>query len=307
LFFIPQQVSREIVSRHINYLCIPECSNKTEQDKVVNQDESKPLHTPHFPEVEKWPHRPLFIGNALDVQQTAKDDDCSYPIGIPFDFETELFRGSALVRVRYLESSMNVVGDEKYFFGRKRMSQFIVQGRFLRPIPCSDVQFGAEFNLPLVQPPPSFLHKIIKRIVRRVSPGIEVELRGDKPKILVTLAESVQVLRRDVPGDEPDITSIDLQEHNELGLASKQRRQYFAQPDQAARHVFDTDHVYTFESFDDFMDYKYYKMNIVVMKYNLANTLNSQPLRHMAKSKKCGSYLYFFSMMHESLLPVTYP
>jgi len=61
----------------------------------------------------------------------------SYPIGIPFEVESDLFVGKALLRVKGL------VGDDpegdKYFSGRCRTYQHVIQGRFKEEIPVSDL------------------------------------------------------------------------------------------------------------------------------------------------------------------------
>jgi len=261
-----------------------------------------------LPDPTLWQYRPLFIENKLINEKHKEERDIdqvpqSCPIGIPFDFETDLFKGKALIRMRGLESSEDIEGNKNYFHGRKRKSQTVIQGKFKDAMNYADVQIGREYELPLKQPPPYIINSMIKQILRRVSPAIEVELCGEKPKVLSTLAESAQILRKDVPGKEPDITSIDLKENNELGISSKKRKKYFTYPKKASNHIFDTDHIYTFECYDDSMDYKEYTMNIVIMNYDMANTLNGQPFQVMAKNKKLGKHLYLFNIMHEHLLP----
>ena len=62
----------------------------------------------------------------------------SYPIGIPFKIETDLFVGKALLRVKGLANSDDPEGD-KYFSGRCRTYQHVIQGRFKEEIPVSDL------------------------------------------------------------------------------------------------------------------------------------------------------------------------
>jgi len=62
----------------------------------------------------------------------------AYPVGIPFEFETDLFVGKALLRVKGLANSDDPEGD-KYFSGRCRTYQHVIQGRFKEEIQVSDL------------------------------------------------------------------------------------------------------------------------------------------------------------------------
>jgi len=61
-----------------------------------------------------------------------------YPIGIPFDIETDLFVGKMLLRVKGLPNSNDPNGDE-YFKGRCRTYQHVIQGRFKEEISFTDL------------------------------------------------------------------------------------------------------------------------------------------------------------------------
>ena len=61
-----------------------------------------------------------------------------YPIGIPFNIETDLFIGKMLLRVKGLPNSNDPNGDE-YFKGRCRTYQHVIRGRFKEEISFSDL------------------------------------------------------------------------------------------------------------------------------------------------------------------------
>jgi len=61
-----------------------------------------------------------------------------YPIGIPFEIETDLFVGKMLLRVKGLRNSNDPNGDD-YFKGRCRTYQHVIQGRFKEEISFSDL------------------------------------------------------------------------------------------------------------------------------------------------------------------------
>ena len=66
------------------------------------------------------------------------NDSSEYPIGIPFDIETDLFIGKMLLRVKGLPNSNDPNGDE-YFNGRCRTYQHVIQGRFKEELSFSDL------------------------------------------------------------------------------------------------------------------------------------------------------------------------
>ena len=76
--------------------------------------------------------------------KTTQDDlmdfsnSSKYPIGIPFEIETDLFVGKMLLRVKGLANSNDPNGDE-YFKGRCRTYQHVIQGRFKEEISFSDL------------------------------------------------------------------------------------------------------------------------------------------------------------------------
>jgi len=65
-------------------------------------------------------------------------NSAEYPIGIPFEIETDLFVGKMLLRVKGLPNSNDPNGDD-YFKGRCRTYQHVIQGRFKEEISFSDL------------------------------------------------------------------------------------------------------------------------------------------------------------------------
>ena len=76
--------------------------------------------------------------------KTTQDDrmdfsnSVEYPIGIPFNIETDLFVGKMLLRVKGLVNSNDQNGDD-YFKGRCRTYQHVIQGRFKEEISFSNL------------------------------------------------------------------------------------------------------------------------------------------------------------------------
>jgi hypothetical protein len=273
-----------------------------------------------LPPTRTWPHHPLFVksnpdacGGTLIVKGLEKDDPC--PIGVPFEFESELFKGKLLFRVRDLPTSADHSSDSQYFRRRNNHNQFIIQGRFKKEIKASNVVYGGEFKRPLKRAPPAWLEGLMSKIFSTINSGIQFRLSANTPSALVSLPGSVQVVRADPPGFEPDITSFDLEENNSaFGLNytsgrtdlspvdSKSRKKFFSNLKKSKDVVFDTDTVYTFEHYDDIMDYKNYVMDLGVYKFDMSKVLDAEPFQIMAKDLEEGKHLWSFQLWHEKLL-----
>lgn len=259
-----------------------------------------------LPPVEQWPHRPLFLQDSVG---TSSNDPC--PVGIPFEFESDLFKGRALIRVRNLDASHDSSGSGKYFEGTKRLSQVVIQGRFKENVRVDDVFMGSEFTKPLKMKPPPFIAGIVRRVLQAAAPGVEVDLGSDQPKVLAPFGGSMEVIRADSPGLEPDISSADGIQENNPGFfggnfASKVRdslfrKKIFSDLKQAKDYEFNTDTVYTFETYDESLDYADYTLDAKLFQFDLTQTL-VEPFQFMAKSKSRGKHLWNFQLWHEKLL-----
>ena len=101
-----------------------------------------------LPTVDEWPHRPLFV--CINTPACSKMEVPKYglgacPIGAPFHFESDVFKGTCLIRLRGSHSD-DPEGDEEYFFGRKRIFQSVIQGSFKEKVKVADVLTGHEFT-----------------------------------------------------------------------------------------------------------------------------------------------------------------
>ena len=264
-----------------------------------------------------WPHWPLnIVPDASTVCKVPADlpgspDDntttkASCPIGIPFEFESDLFKGKALFRFRDLETSEDPISDAKYFQSRKRKSQIVIQGRFKKAISVSHVMTGRRFDKPLSLVPPPFVERIIQRFLKKRAPGAKVELTCTTPLVLAPYFASVQVMRADTPGSEPNIASVNGFSENVLNengqsVSSEERKKIFSDPH--CRYMLNPeDTVYTFETYDDSFDYATYTMDFRVFRFDMNRTLNGQPMHVMAESILEGKPLWLFEIWHERLL-----
>ena len=247
---------------------------------------SMPMHLdePASPEMKPadWPHESVFVQAGSDMEVFGINSSQPLPLGVPFEIESPLFKGKFLLRFR------NVASDDpdshsEYFNGRKRHMQTVIQGRFKRRINMSDVYVGTVFSQPLAGPPPPLMSKVIDAIVRRVAPGLVLDLSSKAPKVLALLAGTAQTISIDREGSEPNITVPVIKENVGYILGKKvatksQRRKVLSSPKKAALYEFDTEHVYTFHTYDDAMDYGRGTMHLPVYgEYDIKPMIGRQP------------------------------
>jgi len=233
----------------------------------------------------------------LPDQTTCTGQQC--PIGTPFEFETDLFKGLAMIRVRDLESSCDPSSDKKYFQGRKRKNQILVQGKFKQEIKITDAISGTEFKEPFATQPPMFLQKIFHKLFRRISPSLDIQLCGDMPKVMVNLGEAAQCISVDEEGEQPDIQSVTLREKGFADSLSK-RKKFFTNLHKTNDDMaYNTHQVYTIELYYDMFDYTDYNLILApFLKFDMVKALGKQPFQVMARTKSDGRYLWVFTMFH---------
>lgn len=241
---------------------------KKEDEKVTHDggsytdykssSEEETDHDHHqLPSLDEWPNRPIYIQAAEDTECFSSDCDCyvdglsSIPIGVPVHFESSLFKGKILIRVRNIpipekhqyhchdsdngdqfrtnpatttknnhknkkNKKEQEFHDEEYFKHKKRMRQYVIQGQFKEEIPMSDVYIGDYYDRKLGMVPPPFIEKVLKAAFRQLQPGVIMDLTAEKPKVVVLMAGAVKTMSIDRLGEEPDITLFDLPENTKL-------------------------------------------------------------------------------------------
>lgn len=267
-----------------------------------------------LPPPSQWPHRPVLVcantptDASLNVPQYGTGP-C--PIGKPFKFSSDLFEGECLVRLKGIPNSDCPEGDEAYFSSRRRLFQTIIQGRFKEPLKVGDVLTGHEFVQPLQNLPHPWILKAATNLIGKLAPGAEIQVVGDHPTMLASLAATSQVVRGDEPGNEPDIdTTDDIEEDCSLlggkfssgTISSGGRKLHLASPTRAANYTFDTETVYTFDFYQSLLNCCTYSLDLGIANIGMAPVLNGQPIQSLCKTTD-GRYLWSFQIWHENLLP----
>jgi hypothetical protein len=263
-----------------------------------------------FPPCREWPHRPIYVLARSSTTVLDVPKDMPLPLGVPVAFETPLFKGKLLIRLRNAATD-DVASHEAYFAGRNRVMQTVVQGRFKKDLPMSEVYAGCLFKEPLRQTPPPFFMRLLNMILQRVSPGAIIDLHSPCPRVLSLYAGSAQTVSMDAPGEEPDIAAVDLPEnfpgYHKPFRSSSDRKRKLAKPSQAARYEFDVNHVYTLQIYDQSMDYGSYSIRLPIYgNYHLSPAIGPQPMSLSAVTTG-GEIVYDFSVWHESVYRLKYP
>mmetsp|Transcript_8848 Transcript_8848/g.19497 ORF Transcript_8848/g.19497 Transcript_8848/m.19497 type:complete len:278 (-) Transcript_8848:69-902(-) len=270
---------------------------------VGKQTES--VKNPIFAEPSSWPYRPLWI-QKNNIASSDSNLICPgygsgpLPIGEPFHFESDLFVGIALMRMRGVRAD----DDEHYFRGRQRRSTTIIQGRFKEAFRADEVLTGKEFSRPFQSRIPRWIINAALLLIRRLSPGVQIDLDSDRPSMFSILAGTAEVIRADEAGTEPDITGKSVLEHCEIegkNLTSVERKKLLCDPGAAANYVFDTESVYTFDFYQHIFDPLSYTIDTGIKKVDLISSLDNQAVQACAKTKD-GRYLWSFDFWHEKCI-----
>lgn len=265
-----------------------------------------------LPNVNEWVHRPLLIcANTVAIPTMIIDTRSNngyLPLGIPFNFSSDLFEGLCLIRVKGANSDATEE-DDKYFSGRTRIFQSIVQGRFKEEVKVSDCMTGHEFTRQLKNLPHPIILKTATNLLGRFQPGATISVHTDQPYISATLLETTQIFRGDQPGNEPNIANHNIQEDSSIlggvfatdTVPASRRKRIFSNPTTCPKFTFDTETVYTFEFYQNSFDARSYSLNLGFTKLALSKVFDHQPIQWLGKMRD-GRYLWSFQIWNESLL-----
>jgi hypothetical protein len=260
----------------------------------------------NFREPESWPHRPVYVKASQETCVKNFDSEEPMPLGVPIEFESSVFDGKILIRFRNAKSN-HPETHNAYFEKRKRLMQFVVQGKFKKEISCADVFVGGTFQNPLKHAPPPFFARLLNILFERIAPGTITDLGSSKPRVLALYAGSTQTLSIDKPGQEPDIAAMDIPENTALLFGDKfkssyERKRYLSKRQKASKYFFDTENIYTFHYYDDAMDYGSFDIKLPVYgKFDLSHVIGNQPLPYSVVTSS-GEVALSFDCWHEKVV-----
>jgi hypothetical protein len=261
-----------------------------------------------FPEPDSWPHRPVYVKASQETCIKNFDSEAPVPLGVPIEVESSIFEGRILIRFRNAKTD-HPETHNAYFEKRKRLMQCVVQGRFKKELSFADVFVGGMFQSPLKHAPPPFFARLLNSLFERIAPGTIMDLGSSKPRVLSLYVGSAQTISIDKPGQEPDITAIDIPENTAAVFGDKfksssERKRYLSKQKKASKYFFDTEHIYTFHSYDDVMDYGSFHVKLPVYgNFDLSRVIGNQPMP-LSIVTSTGEVALSFDCWHEKVVAV---
>lgn len=237
------------------------------------------------------------------------------------DFETELFAGTALFRIRdcntdaFSTGNSSVASKHDYFGDKNRKYQVCIRGRFKKQVVMATCVSGLLLDRPLIisrkvnsDAPPRWILRAAVKIANILSPRMDAELECDHPRVLSPLCSTAQTIRKhakkedpvylDDPQEEPHPDSpaslvADLKkggaDESDANYAQYRKRTFnniyddFVQSNSTVSPHFD-DSEYTFEFLQHLVDYNDLSLNSPMGKKTLGAGLHGQPVRIIAIS-----------------------
>jgi len=123
------------------------------------------------------------------------------------DFETDLFVGTLLLRIRHCEGTTPEPYDDTkgYFCGMNRRYQAVIRGSFRTALPLTECVTGFRLDRPCGKLPPKWIVKSTLKVVSFFAPQLQARLDGRHPTCLTPLGstpQSVIVTDRATTNDE---------------------------------------------------------------------------------------------------------
>jgi hypothetical protein len=172
----------------------------------------------------------------------------------------------------------------------------------------SELWFGDIYDKKMSLSSPPRMARLMSKLFNRLIPGIILDLSSNRPKILSLLGSGSHNISIDEPGEEPDITAVTLPERTHLSNdleSSEARKRILGNPETAAVHECDPDLVYTFHTFDEFLDIADYRLRLPFMTVDFTKVLGEgQPLsfRVVTAAVEDVESLFYFRIWHERTL-----
>eukprot|EP00511_Aplanochytrium_stocchinoi_P000355 CAMPEP_0204822642 /NCGR_PEP_ID=MMETSP1346-20131115/839_1 /ASSEMBLY_ACC=CAM_ASM_000771 /TAXON_ID=215587 /ORGANISM="Aplanochytrium stocchinoi, Strain GSBS06" /LENGTH=312 /DNA_ID=CAMNT_0051948979 /DNA_START=436 /DNA_END=1374 /DNA_ORIENTATION=- len=257
-----------------------------------------------------WPDRPLLLRESrchygYNEASEAKPMQLH---GESCPFETDLFKGNIVVRMK------NSPGTGNYFKGKKRFSSIVISGQFKRKLNCGTIFTGQEFCHP-IKTPGMFMSKALLKFFKVLAPLLVAEITPNETYFLSPIIQTVQTLTvtadpvnltRDMTVTE-DLTLLDgdFAEGKKMHKAIfSKRKKYFSNQKNLNQYAFDTSNYFTFEFYDDKVDLNAMQLLVLKKRFELAKYLNGQPLRFLSRviepgDNNLGKYLWNFEVWHE--------
>lgn len=274
---------------------------------------------------------PSFFENCVNSGHAENDSLMQLPINNGkeeprqswvIDFETELFAGTALFRIRDCNTDALSTGNSSnastrdYFGGYNRKYQVCIRGKFKKQVVMATCVSGLLLDRPLIisrkvnsDAPPRWILRAAVKIAHILSPRMDAELECDHPRVLSPLCSTAQTIRKharkevpvylDDPQEEPHPNSpASLVGDLKKGGADESDANYAQYRKRTFNNIYDDyvksnsntvsphfdDSEYTFEFLQHLVDYNDLSLDSPMGKKTLGAGLHGQPVRIIAIS-----------------------
>ena len=287
-------------------------------------DDEQQQQLPHYACCEKCVILPINNGNEKPGES------------LVVDFESDLFEGSLLLRLRYAEGTIPEPYDDDigYFKGVNRRYQANIRGRFKKSIPFTELVTGLRFDRRFGKLPPKWILKGALKVISFFAPQLDTKVDVDRPASLSPLGSTPQCIIIDDdcsnsnnnnkvngvaseisttmnPLDdvriEPSEAHRNILGENSKGETSLQRAKIRKKAfdklyvQKTAEPKTDQTKIYTFEFLQHLFNFQEFSIELGNMlgSLNLEEMLNGQPLQIMAAHG--DQPLWSFDVWHECL------
>ena len=241
-------------------------------------------------------------------------DAAALAASLPMDgtcipFETSLFKGFLVQRVRRGGGDGGGTDAAWYWRGRRRRAQSLVVGVFKERVRVDAVLTGQEFSAPF-RKIPNWIRTAVA-LAKRISPGMRADLLSNTPSMLAPLAATAQTMRVDDAAGFTRSTVETLAAARDIDedttrllsavMSAQRRRAYFSDRVKAARHWFEpgvlgkSGSVYTFDCYQDKLDLTEWALPLrkpaswlIGDRIDLSTFIGSQPIRILARVERAA-------------------
>ena len=287
-------------------------------------DDEQQQQLPHYACCEKCVILPINNGNEKPGES------------LVVDFESDLFEGSLLLRLRYAEGTTPEPYDDNigYFKGVNRRYQACIRGRFKKSTPFTELVTGLRFDRRFGKLPPKWILKGALKVISFFAPQLDTKVDVDRPTSLSPLGSTPQCIIMDddcssssnnntangIASEKSstmnplDDVRIEPSEANRNILGTNFKGETSLQRAKMRKKTFDklyvqkaadpktnTTKIYTFEFLQHLFNFQEFSIELGNMlgSLNLEDMLNGQPLQIMAAHG--DQPLWSFDVWHECL------
>jgi len=238
---------------------------------------------------------------------------------IVVDFESELFDGSLMLRLRHAEGTTPQPYDDSrgYFHGMNRRYQAVIRGKFKEAIPWTELVTGFCLNRPCGKLPPKWILKGGIKVISFFAPQLDVQWDVPKPYSLSPLGSTPQSIAvEDTPRQSLEDLLVEPKAAKDTLMGEAHSASTSLQRARARKKAFDKLYVhrkdtfrtdptqtYTFEFLQHLFNFQDFSMELGSMlgSIQLGDILDGQPFQIMATHQRSNNPLWSFDLWHTCL------